>query len=354
MGLKRAVVAACIGAAFALPAAASAATRVVWAGGPVKFQNTLGNKYGAEANDFFPQRLTIAVGDKVTWQGMSIGFHSIDIPVRGGKDLPLIGPRAGTYSGVNDAAGHPFWFDFAYITQLGFNPLLFAPQGGVTYNGTARDSSGLPLSKKPYSVTFLKPGVYEYFCDVHYDMHGFIVVKAKGSKVPTQKQVTASVAAQVKRDTNVVKALEKSAAKLPTTKVSVGYAGKDNVEILAMLPGTITVSKGTTVHFSMSPLTGETHTVTFGTRAYLTPLINNFLGPAAIDPRALFPSSPPKSVIPVGPATHGNGFANSGALDEDPTTTTVPPGASFQFTVPGTYHFVCLIHPFMHGTVIVK
>jgi plastocyanin len=28
--------------------------------------------------------------------------------------------------------------------------------------------------------------------------------------------------------------------------------------------------------------------------------------------------------------------------------------SQIDFTTPGTYHFVCLIHPFMAGTIVVK
>ena len=49
---------------------------------------------------------------------------------------------------------------------------------------------------------------------------------------------------------------------------------------------------------------------------------------------------------------HGNGFANIGGLDRDPTTP-LPASGQIKFTTPGTYHYACLIHPFMHGTIIV-
>jgi plastocyanin len=31
----------------------------------------------------------------------------------------------------------------------------------------------------------------------------------------------------------------------------------------------------------------------------------------------------------------------------------VPPSAQLKFTEAGTFNYICLIHPFMHGTVIV-
>ena len=54
------------------------------------------------------------------------------------------------------------------------------------------------------------------------------------------------------------------------------------------------------------------------------------------------------------PTNHGDGFANTGVLDNDPSTATIPSSGKIQFNAPGTYHYICLIHPFMHGTIIVK
>ena len=35
-------------------------------------------------------------------------------------------------------------------------------------------------------------------------------------------------------------------------------------------------------------------------------------------------------------------------------TTPLPASGQIKFTAPGTYHYVCLIHPFMRGTIIVR
>ncbi len=103
--------------------------------------------------------------------------------------------------------------------------------------------------------------------------------------------------------------------------------------------------------FAMSKASRETHTVTFGPKSYLRTLANGFRGPV-FPPAGLYPSSPTQPVA-LGATTHGNGFANSGAIDNDPATAQVPSSAKIQFTQAGTYNYICLIHPFMHGTIIV-
>jgi plastocyanin len=333
-------------AAFALPATASARTHFVWAGGTPKFQTSMFKGF-AEANDFFPHSVTVAQGDTVAWQGMSIGFHSIDIPAAASSDLPLIMPTGSTASGFKDAKGNPFWFNGQ--PNLGFNPALFAPSGGTSFNGSARVDSGLPFGPPgPFKVTFTKPGTYVYFCDVHYDMRGVIVVKPAGANVPSAAAEAKAIKTQQTRDSKLAKALAKT--KLKGNKISVGLAAKDSVEILGMFPGTLHVKKGATVSFAMATLTGETHTATFGPKPYLKPLAGSFSGPAPVA-TAIYPSSPTSPLLLPGP--HGNGFANSGALDRD-ASTPLPPSKKFKFTKAGTYHYFCLIHPFMHGTIIVK
>jgi plastocyanin len=280
---------------------------------------------------------------------MTIGFHTIDVPKKGGEDLPLILPTGTNAAGLNDFAGNPFWFNGQ--PNYGFNPQLFAGSGGNTFDGTARVDSGLPLSPKlkQFNITFTKPGTYEYFCDVHYDMRGVIVVKPKGASTPTAAQDAAAIAAQQTRDAKIAKSLART--NVTGQRVSVGMAGKDNVEILAMFPSTLHVHPGATVSFAMANGTGETHTATFGPLSYLKPLANSIGGPEPTA-TAVYPSSPPGGAIPL-PGPHGNGFANAGVLDRD-SGTPFKAQTKFTFTQPGTYHFVCLIHPFMHGTVVVS
>lgn len=366
MNRRRLAVMACAGiGALGVPGAAMAATKTVSAGPPASTQKiavkTIGSAtktfvttYNPDFNAFFGQRTTIHVGDKVRF--LLNGFHTVDLPGKSGQSLPLIVPGA-TITGVNDAAGNPFWFD-GKLPSLGFNPALLARSSGSVYNGSTRLDTGLPLGPaKPYTVKFTKPGTYKYFCDVHPGMVGTIVVKKKRARIPTAKQDAAAVLKQQVAD---IKAAVKLARTRPSVNtVDLGVSNAQGVELFAMFPRTLTVNTNTTVTFAMSSHSREVHTATFGPASYITGLSNaanppKLLSDPATTAIALFPSSPPGVSIDEAPAAHGNGFANTGALDTVKATVTIPSSGKITFTAPGTYHFMCLIHPQMQGTVIVK
>lgn len=354
----RAAAAACglIGA-LALPTAALAATKTVYAGPPpatkkiaqAALGKAFGAKYSPDVNSFFMTRVTIHVGDAVAFK--NLGFHTIDLPGSSGKDLPFIVPNGQTATGVNDAAGTPFWFN-GHVPVLGPNPAVFAPTTKASYNGTKRVDSGLPTgpaAPKPMKVTFTKAGTYKYFCDVHPGMVGFVVVKPKSKRIPTAKQDAAALTQQI--TTIVASAKQLALTKVPAGQVSVGESNKLGLELFTMFPSTLTVNKGSVVTFAMSNASREVHTATFGPRGYLTSLANGFRG-AVFPPAGIYPSSPVQPIA-LSASSHGNGFANTGAIDEDPATTQVPASGKIQFTQAGTYHYICLIHPFMQGTIVV-
>src|ERR1700722_4408338 len=231
---RGAVVMATVAAVLLLPAMASAATKVVFAGPPPAAQGVaakvLGKgakaffaKYNPDINAFFRQRVTINAGDKVSF--IQAGFHDIDLPGKTNQPLPNILPSGGLVSGVNDAAGNPFWFN-GQLPNIGFNPALGSRSTGTTYNGSTRLVSGLPPNSgqpKPFVVKFTKPGVYKYFCDIHPGMVGFVVVKPKGKPVPTAKQDAAATTAQVAVAARAFKKLAKT--RIPANHVSLGEAG---------------------------------------------------------------------------------------------------------------------------------
>jgi plastocyanin len=334
-------------AAVALPASASAALKTVYAGPPPSAQPAL-QQYGADVNNFFRHRVTIHEGDTVEWSVQ--GVHTIDIPPVGEGDLPLLVPGP-TVNGVLDAAGNPFWFN-GKVPSLNFNPALLGPSGGSSYNGTARVTSGLPLGPPAgFKVTFTKAGTYHYFCDVHAGMEGTVVVLEPRHRIPSAAQDARALQRQVNRAVRIAKRL--AGTVVTGNNVSVGSGGPQGVEVFAMFPNSLTVRKGTVVKFSMTPLSREVHTASFGPQDYLNGLANSIAGPGGIAQQAIYPSDRATvNPIPLTPTTHGNGFGNTGFMDSD-ATTPLPTSEQIKFNAPGTYHYQCLVHQFMTGTITV-
>jgi plastocyanin len=353
---------AAVSAVIAAPAVAQAKTVTVYTGPPpnadqlvpasARMSASFKAKYNPDVNAFFPQKVTIHVGDTVSFIRGTMP-HTIDIPPVGGSDLPFF-VAGKPVAGVNDAAGTPFWFN-GHVPSLGLNPLLL-PSGPtkVTYNGTKRVESGFFLGNgaaPAFKVTFTKAGVFKVFCDVHYGMAATVDVLPKSKPVPTAAHDRAALRAQLLAALKALKAAAR--IKPPANSVSVGSAGPGGAELFAMFPATLRVKAGTVVTFSMSPDTREVHTVTFGSPAYLTRLTRGLLSDPLLTQQDLYPSElPALGPIVVSPPVHGNGFANLGALDRDPTTPS-PASGRVMFTTPGIYHYVCVIHPFMRGTIIV-
>ena len=268
-------------------------------------------------------------------------------PPRAAHDLPFVVPGA-TVGTVPDAAGNPFWFSNA-LPGLGLNPAVLGRSKGSSYNGSKRLDTGI-ISSKPFNVKFTKAGTYKYFCDVHPGMIGYVVVKPKGKTIPTATQDQAASDAQA--TSYIKKAVKLPKIKQPANTVSLGESTSDGVELYAMFPASLTVNRGTTVTFRMSSHSEEIHTATFGPIGYLKQLGKSFQS-LSFSPIATYASDPTQPLT-LAPTSHGNGFANTGVLDSDPSTTQIGPSSKIDFTTPGTYHYVCLVHPFMHGTIIVK
>ena len=87
--------------------------------------------------------------------------------------------------------------------------------------------------------------------------------------------------------------------------------------------------------------------------SYIGAIADSFNLPQ-FDPRGVYPSEPLGTIGQLTPTYHGNGFWNSGALDAQSATALVQPTAKVTFAQPGTYHFACMIHPVMRGTVTVQ
>ena len=347
-----------IASSLTVPATVHAATRDVDMGLPLKYQKTFNQKYSADVDNFFPQGVTIHVGDSVRF--VPVGFHTIDFPAKGQNPLALVAPSAQKVSGSNDAAGNPFWFNGQ--PALGFNPALLKFSFGkkLTYTGTKRETSGLPVQNKPKAVLvkFPKAGSFTYYCNLHPGMKGTVRVVSSSHSIASAAAVAKTVKRQVASDVKAAIALNNT--KVPADTVSVGAHGAGGTEAYRFFPDNLTIPAGTTVHFSMAANSREIHTASTGPgdpekepNSYLGKLAASFNSPA-FDPAAVYSSEPAGAPAKVNSTTHGNGFWNSGVMDQTSRTPALPAGNSATFDTPGTYQVYCLIHPFMHGTITVR
>ncbi len=109
------------------------------------------------------------------------------------------------------------------------------------------------------------------------------------------------------------------------------------VQVGAFLPRDLTVNEGDSITWHLN--SGEFHTVTFLSGAAAPPFIIGGPGGPAFNPAAVAPSG--------GSTYEGTGIANSGLL-------TLGHAYKLAFSKAGTFHFLCLVHAGMEGTVRVQ
>jgi plastocyanin len=331
--------------ALLIPAAgAQAATKPVYAGPPPN-GSLKGVPEFATDNAFYPKKTTIHKGDRVSFQFR--GFHNFFLPQKGEDPAELFVLDPGNpVSGIKDAAGVDFWFN-GKVPAIGINPEAAAPTGGKTYNGKSAVGSGLPPDQgapKPFKVRFTKKGRYTVYCSVHPGMKGSIVVKAKKARIPSKKQDRKRINRQKKAAAKLAKKLAASPGPSGLT-VKAGN-DKKGIATIAFFPANKTVKVGDKVTFAISKKSTETHNVAFAPEAYGNELAAEFLLPTGVDPRTAYPSQPPGTSLVVSstpPLVHGNGFVNTGLLD-DVKSSPLPSSAVVSFSTPGTYDYYCIVH----------
>jgi plastocyanin len=347
-----------LAAAILLPATAQAATKTVVAGPLKNARGAFGGHATGDVDGFSLKTVTIHVGDKVRWKFN--GFHTVTFPKKHGRDIPFVipDPSGAKYAGINDAAGNPFWFNGQ--GRLILNPLGAFPQGGKSYNGSKVTGSGLPPQgpAKPYTLKFTKAGTYTYECVIHPGMTAKVRVVPKGKRIPSARQDRRTAAKLFAKEVREAKKLAKG-PKLPKSTVQAGN-DKSPVVQLRFFPGTIHVPVGGSVRFQVKSRP-EIHTFSFGPANYLQNVSNAFVTPSpnpagpptlVFSGQVAFPSDTPPAPPPYDGTNHGNGFFSTGILDGDPRSPQ-PSATTVKFSTAGTYNFICLIHPFMHGTVVV-
>jgi plastocyanin len=235
--------------------------------------------------------------------------------------------------------------------------------GGKIEDGSKLTGSGIPAGNgnpPPFTLRFTKTGLFRYDCVVHPGMDASIKVVAKGKPIPSAKQDAQATARQLAAQAKLARRLMKFTPPANTTTV-VGGNDSGQMAILQFFPSTIHIPVGGTVNFQVTSKT-EPHTMTFGPASYLTQQSDNFViplpnpqGPPTLvaNPLNILPSSQPP--LPAYDGTgHGNGFFSTGAFGGAASTLNGgATGTSIKFTTAGMYNYICMIHPEMHGSVIV-
>ncbi len=255
---------------------------------------------------FGPSPLHIKVGDAVTWKMSDYTqLHTVTFPENPSElpDLVLLEPQEN---------GPP---------KLFVNPQIEQSVGETTHNGSGYFNSGYLLRPEgqpapTYSLTFTKPGTYEYFCLIH-------------------------TAAQMKGTIVVAAAAQSQAKASQNWTVLAGADAADGVlQALRFLPEKATIHQGDSVTWKLHAK--DEHTVYFAAGGPLPDLeIIGSDGRHYENPDVFFASAD-KTYDGTRPTSGG---MLSGEGEESSYTLTFPKS--------GVYEYVCIFHPGMSGTITV-
>jgi plastocyanin len=297
---------------------------------------------GIGINAYFPDSVTIHVGDTVHWRQNSNEIHTVTF-LAGTTPAALIIPAA--------EAGVPPTPSPLLFNPVAVNPAV--PADGL-YDGATYANSGLMGREEgqvqEFSLTFTQEGTYDYMCLVHGSMmSGQVVVVASHTDIPSPLQVLAEGRKQIAEKFTKVPAVLRAAeaqieppVKNPngtiTHHVMIGYA-EEQIALMQFFPDKLAVRPGDTVVWEMSPQNDMPHTVTFlngESEPSLVIPVPQPSGPPLLyaNPAVFFPSEP-------GPALTRKGIYNSGVMDPVPGTTYTLAVGNITF---GLEHYICLLH----------
>jgi plastocyanin len=285
---------------------------------------------------FFPAALRVAAGDSVVFENRSSQApHTVTFGISADRsNAPALITTKGEFA---PAAFGPCYTDVAPGPMLETCPSSPSVQPRA-FRGAGYWNSGLmppPIGSTPAAATrtavAIDPGTpagsYRFVCLLHPFMTGTLEVVADGATRPTPAQVGD------RSDRSIRQAIA-AAATLDAPSPAAGEVAAGWGDRIAAVnrfgPAEISVRAGQAVTWkTMSPY--EPHTITFQ-----SPFSS------AEDPKALIPLGPKSG------SAYAGGVASSGFIGEGPFPTTT---FSLVFTKPGTYSYVCILHPGMSGVV---
>lgn len=260
-----------------------------------------------------PKVVVVKAGESVTWVNKS-GFDVHTVTFLAGKEM----------STLTEA-------DMGAVTA----------ESGSTYSGGYLNS-GIFGDGGTYTLTFDKPGTYEYLCLLHPQMVGTVVVLPADASVSAvaQRQAQADAAnAEAERTAKLAEAAYK--AKAPkvalnmdgtkTFTVQLGE-GSDTEMLLQFAPSSLRIAEGDTVKFVTG---GHAYSHSIGLNV---PAGFQVFGPEGPNPEAMMPKG--------GPFFDGTGTVLSGMMAPpamaglDPNAPPMPSEFQLTFTKAGTYKVV--------------
>ncbi|MDQ3956980.1 MAG: hypothetical protein M3273_01525 [Actinomycetota bacterium] len=360
--------------------------------GPNCNPNTGRGCTGAESMRFFGGGvLRVHPGDTINFH--SEGFHTATLLPKNtdafrwldGNAPPLDGPWSLTLTDPDE--------DFKANNRVLFpsHQDCGAADDPCSYDGSEVVNSGVFVFGDPAGTTVsVDAQAGDFFwvvCLIHPHMRMRVEVVEPGQVTSTQATIDARTAAQIALDQDWASSADARLRSKQTRHVTAGgrtvvdvFAGYDNhwVSLFGMYPKKIRIGRGDTVQFHFNQLIYEDHTATFPLARGLDVSNNEFFAPNC-DPdgdAGSAPDTPPDIQGPPfcsgGPSqlefdiseraqaeTGGGAFAGA---DYENSGIRGPSGATnaswdLRFTKLSPddgFGYLCVIHPFMRGRVIVR
>jgi plastocyanin len=310
-------------------------------------------------NDFLPGNSRVAEGTTVTWTVTTDEPHTVTFLA--GQPRPILFMRQ------PEGGDRPPMLNPVYA----FPSMPAGPWDGTNYVNSGDIGKG-----QSFSLTFGRQGRYPYVCLLHPPMTGTVEVVPPGTPdVTTQADVDRSVAGdRARMETQLADILRmrgdptsiEGPSGVRTWFVRAGTDRRDGrLDIMAFLPGELTVRQGdTVVWYTDHPMP---HTVTFPAAGQGEPVLVNIqlpdgrLIPAPepgqpLPPEVAMlladPANAPRLVIGPGgmpnrpaPTYDGRSFYNSGIIGDHPGIDFPTPQVwMLTFDRPGSYEYLCVLH----------
>jgi plastocyanin len=293
---------------------------------------------GVNVDAYFPDHLTVHVGDTVVFKQDTPEIHTVtflapgqDPPNLEGPQFPVIDPQI--YYPVVPAGGAYDGTSFANSGIMSTDPSYFLPGEQVT----------------SFTLTFPKAGNFQFYCIVHGTMmSGTVYVVDPSVAIPSPSQVKTeaekTIAGLLKQVPGAIQAAE-AAVPPPqdngdgttTYHVNVGFMS-GQIDLMSFFPSKLQVHPGDTVVWNLVTVP---HTITFLNGNPEPPLLvpASWPPPDGTTPTVMFDPAILGPSADVGQPLDTSAMFNSGFLAD--------PSKGFSLTigdVTGQIPYLCLLH----------